>query len=154
MKEATTERSQWRFLSGVEQHRLREARILAHYALQWLARSARAYIPPQPDDGHTSMDWDYRIPGFKTQQFNNGMWMSLQIGNLTLTLRDKTVDAAEDLLLNGQDDLRVRQWLGEHLGECDLDPKLLDAPDAICEDPTSAQRETIAIAVDSNCKTF
>lgn len=127
MKEAT-ERSQWRFLSGVEQHRLREARLLAHYALQWLARSARAYIPPQPDDGHTSMDWDSRIPGFKTQQFNNGMWMSLQIGNLTLTLHDKTVDAAEDFLLNGQDDLRVRQWLGEQLGECDLDPKLLDAP--------------------------
>ena len=128
MKEKITGELPWLLLSGVEQHRLREARLLAHYALQWLARSARAYIPPQPDDGHTSMEWDDRIPGFRTQQFNTGMRMSLQVDNLTLTLHDKNDQAAESLSLNGQDDLRVRQWLGEQLGEHDLDPKLLDAP--------------------------
>jgi len=24
--------------------------LQAHHAVQWLARSARAYVPPQPDD--------------------------------------------------------------------------------------------------------
>jgi len=128
MKEEIDEKLQWRFLSGVEQNRLMEARLLAHYALQWLARSARAYIPPQPDDGHTSMQWDYILSGFRTQQFNNGMRVSLQISNLTLILHDKNNGAAGGFPLNGQDDLRVRHWLGEQLGDRDLDPSLLDAP--------------------------
>lgn len=128
MNEEITEKLQWRFLSGVEQNRLREARLLAHYALQWLARSARAYIPPQPDDGHTSMEWDHIFPGLRTQQFKNGVWMSLQISNLTLMLHEKNDGAAEGFPLNGQDDLRVRQWLGKQLGDRDLDPKFLDAP--------------------------
>jgi hypothetical protein len=29
------------------------ARLQAHHAAQWLARAARAYVPPQPDDGRT-----------------------------------------------------------------------------------------------------
>ena len=50
--------SDWVTLSDVDQRRLGEARLQAHHAIQWLARVARAYVPPQPDDSHTSMDWD------------------------------------------------------------------------------------------------
>ena len=49
--------SDWKPLHGVDQRRLSEARLQAHYAVQWLARAARAYVPPQPDDGHTNLGW-------------------------------------------------------------------------------------------------
>jgi len=45
----------WMPLRGVNQRRLSEARLQAHYAVQWLARAARAYVPPQPDDEHTNL---------------------------------------------------------------------------------------------------
>ncbi len=59
-------RSQWKTLAGVDFARLREARIQAHYGAQWLARAARAYVPPQPDDGHTNLGWDDGFEGFTT----------------------------------------------------------------------------------------
>jgi len=46
---------QWQKLKGIDRLILREARLQAHYALQWLARAARAYVAPRPDDGHTNL---------------------------------------------------------------------------------------------------
>jgi hypothetical protein len=74
----------WRPIQEFNKGRLREARLQAHYAAQWLARVARGYIPPQPEDGHTSLIWDETIDGFKTQPLENGVWLSLQLNNLTL----------------------------------------------------------------------
>jgi hypothetical protein len=37
-------------LRGIDQRRLRDAPCKSQYAV-WLVRS-RAYVPPQPDDGH------------------------------------------------------------------------------------------------------
>ena len=42
---------------------LHAARLQAHYAAQWLARAARAYVPAQPDDRHTSLGWDDAFGG-------------------------------------------------------------------------------------------
>jgi hypothetical protein len=53
----------WVPLQAVEQSRLSEARLQAHYALQWLARAARGYIPPQPDENHTNLGWDAGMGG-------------------------------------------------------------------------------------------
>ena len=58
--------SYWVLLHGVEKRRLSEARLQAHHALQWLARAARAYVQPQPDDGHTNLGWDGVLGGFTT----------------------------------------------------------------------------------------
>ena len=44
----------WRALRGVDQDRFGEARIEAHFAGQWLARVARAYIPARVDDADTA----------------------------------------------------------------------------------------------------
>ena len=88
MSETIGVQSGWRTLRDIDRVRLSEARLQAHYAAQWLARAARAYIPPQPDDGHTSLIWDCAIDGFKTQPLKNGMRLSLQISNLTLALSD------------------------------------------------------------------
>src|ERR1700687_5123272 len=64
----TVSTSDWRPLRGVDHGRLSEARLQAHYAAQWLARAARAFIPPQPDDGHTNLGWDHAFGGFTTHR--------------------------------------------------------------------------------------
>ena len=79
-------RSDWRPLRGIDQRRLSMARLQAHYAVQWLARAARAYVPPQPDDGHTNLGWDDTFGGFTTHRMKDGTRLSLKIADLTLVL--------------------------------------------------------------------
>ena len=114
---------EWRRLRGVDRGALREARLQAHYATQWLARAARAYVPPQPDDGHTSLGWDDTRDGFVTHPSSNGTRLSLQIASLTLT-----VHGGPSLSLNGHTDAQIRQWLGGAISARGLDPAGLDAP--------------------------
>lgn len=114
---------QWRQLRVVDQGGLHEARLQAHYAAQWLARFARAYVAPQPDDGHTSLRWDDARDAFITQPANNGAQLRLQIAGLTIALHD-----GPSLSLNGRSDAQIRQWLGGELVARGLDPAALDAP--------------------------
>src|SRR5258707_13358016 len=76
--------SDWVPLCGIDQRRLSEARLQAHYAVQWLARAARAYVPPQPDDEHTNLGWDSALGGLNTHPLKDGAWLSLKITDLTL----------------------------------------------------------------------
>lgn len=121
--------AEWRPLRGIDKARLSEARLQAHYAAQWLARAARAYVPPQPDDSHTSLMWDRGLNGFVTNLLKNGMRLSIQVSNLVLTLRGSDgAGSAESISLNGRSDPQVRKWLGEQLNKLNLDARALDAP--------------------------
>ncbi len=129
MSERTGARSDWRMVRDIGKPRLSEARLQAHHAAQWLARAARAYIPPQPDDGHTSLLWDRAIEGFKTQPLKNGMQLCLQISHLTLALSDGHGPAGvPSIFLSGRTDPEVRQWLGDQLGKVGIDAGDLDTP--------------------------
>jgi hypothetical protein len=117
----------WRPLHDIDRRKLSEARLQAHYAVQWLARAARAYIPAQMADSHTSLRWDHTFDCFMTRPFRDRSRLSLQIPNLTLTLHG--VDgSSQPLSLNGRTDAEVRQWLGERLAARGLDPQALDEP--------------------------
>jgi len=117
----------WRALRDIDKARLSEARLQAHTAAQWLARAARAYSPPQPDDGHTSLIWDRAIDGLKTQPLENGAWLSLQLSNLTLALNDGNGPAGvQSIFLSGRTDAEVRTWLGGQLGKRGIDAAGLD----------------------------
>lgn len=121
--------SDWRPLRGIDQRRLSAARLQAHYAVQWLARAARAYVPPQPDDGHTNLGWDDTLGGFTTHRLKNGMHLSLKIADLALVLRGGERTASiQSFSLNGRTDAQARQWLGEQLRARGLDTHALDAP--------------------------
>ncbi|MGB6325783.1 MAG: DUF5996 family protein [Methylocella sp.] len=105
------------------------ARLQAHHAVQWLARAARAYAPPQPDDGHTNLGWDDPVAGFTTHRLKNGMHLSLKIADLALVLLgDEKTARIQTFSLNGHTDAQARQWLGEQLRARGLDPHTLDAP--------------------------
>jgi hypothetical protein len=121
--------SDWRPLRGVDQRRLSVARLQAHHAVQWLARAARAYVPPRPDDGHTNLGWDDTFDGFTTHRLKNGMHLSLKIADLTLGLHgDERTARIQSFSLNGRTDAQARQWLGEQLGARGFDTDALDAP--------------------------
>lgn len=119
----------WRNLRAIDKTRLSEARLQAHHAIQWLARATRAYIPPQPDDGHTSLIWDREIDGFKTQPLKNGLRLSLQISNLTLALSGGDRPAgAQSIFLSGRTNAEVRTWLVKHLAGLSTGIGDLDTP--------------------------
>ena len=125
MSGATASESQWRPLRAIDKPQLAEARLQAHYAVQWLARAARAYIPPQPDDGHTSLRWDHGA--LTTQPFKDGARLSLHIADLTLALHDGD-GAVQSVSLAGRTDREARAWLGDRLVTHGLDANALDAP--------------------------
>ena len=116
----------WRPLRGVDRGQLREARLQAHHALQWLARAARAYIPARPDDAHTNLGWDDRLDGFTTHALRDGVRLGLQIADLALIVLDN--GGTPTLRLDGQRDAAARLWLGARIAALGFDPDRLDAP--------------------------
>src|SRR6516225_4398905 len=99
----------WMPLRGVDQRRLSEARLQAHYAVQWLARAARAYVPPQPDDEHTNLGWDGALDGFTTHPLKDRAWLSLKITDLTLALHvGEERTHVQSFSLDGRSDAQAR----------------------------------------------
>jgi len=115
----------WRPIRDVDFSRLRKVRVEAHHAVQWLARAARAFVPPQPDDSHTSLGWDDALDGFVTRPLNGDLQLGLRITKLTLTLASPSVEMSFTLV--GRTDADARPRLGELLAAHDLDPARLDA---------------------------
>ena len=114
--------SDWVALSDVDQRRLGEARLQAHHAIQWLARAARAYVPPHPDDSHTSMDWDGDVGAFTTDPLKDRAWLSLNIIDLTLVLHSGEGKTHIQLFsLHGRTNVQAHQWLSEQLDALGLD---------------------------------
>ena len=111
----------WRQLAGLDPGRLRQARLTAHYAVQWLARASRAYLAPLPDDGHTNLGWDETIDGFVAHRLPDGVRLGVRIGNLALVL-----DGAA-FALGGRTEAEARAWLGGRLAARGFDPARLDA---------------------------
>jgi hypothetical protein len=118
--------SKWRPLGAVDPRSLSEARLQAHYAIQWLARAARAYIPARPDDSHTNLGWDEAIDGLVTHALPGGVRLAMSISNSTLLLVEECA-VRETLALPGRTDSDARAWFGNQLQTLNLDPALLDA---------------------------
>src|SRR5262249_24587638 len=118
-------KSLWKPLRTIERHRLTQAQLAAHYAAQWLARAARAYIEPKANDSHTNLGWDWALGGLTTHPLPDGSRLALRIANLTLLLLGP--DASE-LSLKDRSDADIRTWLGRRFNKKGLDSFLLDKP--------------------------
>ncbi len=115
----------WRPVRGMDFRKLHDARLQAHYAAQWLARAARAYIPPRLDDQHTNLGWDEAFGGLTTHPLPDRSRIGLNIAELALSVLG---DTTQTLSLDGRADAEVRAWLGARLSARGLDPAKLDAP--------------------------
>jgi hypothetical protein len=104
---------------------LHAARLQAHHAAQWLGRAARAYVPAQPNDRHTSLGWDDAFGGLTTHPLPDGSRLGLRLADLTLAFLDQHPHA---LALDGRADAEVRVWLGGHVAARNLASGRLDDP--------------------------
>jgi hypothetical protein len=118
-------RAVWWPIRDVDAGRLRDARLQAHHAVQWLARAARAFVPPQPNDSHTNLGWDDALDGFTTHPLPGDLRLGLHIPLLTLVLMGTT--AQQRFTLDGHSDADARRWIGERLGAHGFDARALDA---------------------------
>jgi hypothetical protein len=119
----------WRKVGNVDRSTLREARLQAHYALQWLARAARAYVTPGQDDRHTNLGWDDAIAGLTTHALPQGTVLGLKISDLTLMLwHGPSMAGLQAIGLQGRRDAEIREWLGRQLSARGLDADAFDAP--------------------------
>lgn len=119
----------WRPLSGLDAAELGEARLQAHYAVQWLARLARAAVPAQPDDSHTSLGWDDQLDGFVTRPLRDGARLGLRLRDLTLTAAGGEAGRPGRIFsLIGRSDSEAHEWIGLAFAPSRLDVQGLDAP--------------------------
>lgn len=119
----------WRPIRTFDRVRLAAARLQAHHATQWLARTARAYVPARPDDGHTSLGWDTAFGGLTSHPLPDGTQLGLRVADLTLALFTTDASAPHDTFpLAGRCDPDACAWLMGHAGMRNLDPSALDAP--------------------------
>ncbi len=119
----------WRPLKSVDKAKLTDARVQAHYAVQWLAKLARAAVPAQPDDSHTNLGWDDRLGGFVTHPLPDGARLGLRLSALTLTAEGGEAGRPERAFpLIGRSDADARAWMGLAFAADGLDAQALDAP--------------------------
>ena len=118
-------KSLWKPLQTIEHHRLTQARLAAHYAAQWLARTARAHIEPKADDSHTNLGWDRTLGGLTTHPLADRSQLALRIADLTLRLLGPN---ESELSLDNRNEADIRAWLGSRLNAMGLDPFALDKP--------------------------
>ena len=119
----------WRQLKSTDWSALHEARLQAHHAVQWLARAARAYVPPTADDRHTNLGWDDALAGLTTLALSHGTVLALKMADLTLMLWDgPDRTGPQAISFQGRRDADIRQWLGRQSSAQGLDPEALDAP--------------------------
>src|SRR6478736_4081872 len=107
----------WHAVPRLSFYFLHDARLQAHYAAQWLARAARAYIPPRPHGGHSNLGWDDAFGGLITHPLPDGSRLGLRIADLTLAFLDVH---PQQLPLDGRADTEVRTWLGGHIAARNL----------------------------------
>jgi len=121
--------SSWRPIHAFDRARLAAARLQAHHATQWLARTARAYVLARPDDSHTSLGWDDAFGGFVSHPLPDGARLGLRFADLSLALIEPDATSPQDTFpLAGRCDPDACAWLMGHAGMRDLDPGALDAP--------------------------
>lgn len=113
-------RSDWSTLKQPAPTVLVEARKLAHHALQWATRAARANLPAVPDDSHSALVWDAEQQALMSQVFAGGVRVGLRVGSLEL-LFIRPPKAAETFPLQ-QEASNAGKWLDSRLAGAALRP--------------------------------
>jgi hypothetical protein len=107
-------------LRNPEPTTLTAARALAHRAVQWPARAARANLEPVPDDSQSSLVWDPDRAALLSQPLQGGIRVGLRVGVLELMFA-KGADT-EAFSLVAHTDADAAEWLDGKLAQAGLKP--------------------------------
>ena len=114
----------WSMLGGKAPTTLVRARILAHHAVQWATKAARANLEAMPDDSHSSLEWDDAHAVLFSQPLpanGSDVRIGLRINGFALTiLRGGAV--LDTFELAGRRDSVVAVWLDSALRALGLKP--------------------------------
>jgi hypothetical protein len=110
----------WSLLRTQDPTTLAAARSLAHRAVQWATKAARANLEPAPDDSHTALVWDADRAALMTQPLKKGVRVGLRVGILELVFvkGGKVESFAIASGANGE----PGRWLDERLAKEGLKP--------------------------------
>ncbi len=115
----------WTPVPNATDAEIADARVAAHYAVQWLGRFGRAFGKPVADDSHTSLRWDLETGAFANGDSERGL--SLSLNTLSFSIHSRGARQSS-FPIDGRTDKDVRAWLGEEAKQLGLDPSALDAP--------------------------
>ena len=101
-----------------------DARLLAHHALQWVARAARANLRPAADDAHSSVEWHAALSALVSQPFQASggeVRAGLRVAGLALVVLrgEAVVDAFQ---LERKTDAEAGAWIDSKLRALGLKP--------------------------------
>ena len=114
----------WTTLGGKAPTALVKARTVAHHAVQWPAKAARANLEALPDDSHSSLTWDGARGALFSQPLPAGdaaVRVGLRLAGLALIVMrgNLVLDTYE---LAGRRDSMVGVWLDSALRALGLKP--------------------------------
>jgi hypothetical protein len=115
-----------------------EARLLAHHALQWLARTARANLKAAGDDSHSSAEWDAGLAALVSRPMPTGsgeIRIGLRMTGFALIVlrRGAVLDAFQ---LDRKTDAEAGAWMDSKLQGVGLRPaKAVSLPYAMPDHP-------------------
>jgi hypothetical protein len=130
----------WAALGRVPPQGLVGARILAHHALQWPARTARANLKTVPDDSHSSLSWHAELAALVTQPIRTpagDVCVGLRLAGLALlVVRNGAI--LDVLQLNGKPEQVAGIWIDAKLQALGLRPASgLKLPYAVPDHPVA-----------------
>ena len=107
----------WTTLGNKAPTALVKARTLAHHALQWTTKAARANLAPQPDDRHSGLVWDGTQGALFSQPLAAGgadVRIGLRLAGLALIIMRGSI-VLDTYELSGRRDSMVGVWLDSAL---------------------------------------
>jgi hypothetical protein len=107
----------WTRLGTIEPKALREARLQAHHAAQWLTKAARANLAPEPDDGQSALVWDGARDALSCRALNapsgGAVRFGLAIASMRLILLQDDAPL-DEFALDGRRDAEAGAWIDRH----------------------------------------
>jgi hypothetical protein len=111
----------WRSLGNPSPTRLRDARVQLHWAAQVLCGLADRWLPAQPDDSHTNMEWRPELGAMVGHPTASGLRLALRPRDLQLlAVRDDRTIAT--LSLGGTTLADAMRWADERAAEAEGTP--------------------------------
>ena len=118
--------NRWIPFREVDPSSLKDARLEAHHAVQWLAKMARAFCAPEADDSHTSLTWVAEEAVLATRNLAPDFSAAVRLKDLSLVMQSG--DERTWFPLIGHTEFEVGEWITQELSSRGMNPALLQSP--------------------------
>ena len=131
----------WSDLGRIAPTSLVGARYLAHFAVQWATKAARANLAAATDDSHSSLAWDERIGALVSQPLptrDGALTVGVRIDGLRL-IASVDGNAPNEFALGAQTDSAAGAWVESVLRASGLAPaSTVSLPYTIASHPVAS----------------